>query len=565
MANIELGNREKIGNAIKSKLSLYSQEKLSRTYAYAKRTDFYSGAIKPVITQGHELISSRLCATIADKMAAYAGTNCFGVSITSKDITNEADNIMAQSAEDIISEIMSGSNKESWFLSANEVASRMGDGIVTMEDVDGIPYFEAVEKPENVTFIWKTDNFHELEGWAYEYGITPDAAKDRFKETLTSDGTLSLLDQEISTPNALRGLYDLAVDVLTQRKDNSAKFVKITLFNTFIDIYCEDKVVIPANSMVVMGNGIPFEIYPNKAKKLYHFKANTFPGLPTGVCDFETVAALVADYDKNISQQADAVSQSVNHTYKTTDSNIEKLKQRLNPNKTQIIKMQDASTVFEVLNKRVNAYDAEPLSKNIMNAIRTNCGLQELNQDQISPNVSGRALSYVFQGVIQSVTKKRVRWTPLCKDMVIDALRMFTEDKPDMKKAFFDADGVFKFKVNITWNDVLESDKATKIANILNLKNAKIISGYTAMDKADITDPNMEQKRIDLETQKDLEFQQQLQGKLNQPSTPTSPIMNESMNQPGEGIASGPGNAGGAQTSGMSSQSANNQLNNNGA
>jgi hypothetical protein len=141
---------------------------------------------------------------------------------------------------------------------------------------------------------------------------------------------------------------------------------------------------------------------------------------------------------------------------------------------------------------------------------------------------------------------------------------MFSDNNADMKKAFFDEDGAFRFNVNITWSDVLESDKATKIANILNLKNAKVISGYTAMSQADITDPTMEQKRIDLETQKELEFQKELQGELNPPSQPSGPILNESMNQPGEGIASAPGNAGSAQTSGMSSQSASNQSLNNG-
>jgi hypothetical protein len=564
MSIIEETKKESIKLAINTKLSLYSQEKLSRTYAYAKRIDFYSGAIKPVISNGHELISSRMCSTIADKMSAYAGTNCFGVSITSKNINDESENTLAQSAEDTINEIFDGSNKEEWYLNANECASRLGDGPVTMEDRNGVPYFEAVEKPENITFGWKTDNYHELEWWSYEYGITPEAAKDRFKTTLSVSGDLDPLEQNLSNGVSLKGLFDLAVDVLTQRKDNAPKFVKVTLFNTFIDIRDEaGNVIIPAESLVVLGNGIPFEIYDKKAKKLYHFKGNSFPGLSTGVCDFETVAALVADFDKNISQQADAVAQSVNHTYVTTDSNIEKLKQRLNPNKTQIIKKADPQTTFEVLNKRVNAYDAEPLSKNILNIIRTNSGLQELGQDQIGSNISGKALSQAYQGVLHIVNKKRIRWTSLIKDMVKDALWVFTDGNAEMRKAYFDSEGAFKFNVNVTWNDVMENDKATKIANILNLKNAKVISGYTAMGQADIADPTMEQKRIDLETQKELEFQQQLQGELNQPSTPTGPIMNESMNQPGEGIASGQGNAGSAQTAGMSGQGAANQMINN--
>lgn len=557
--------REKIRQSINSKLALYSTEKDNRMYAYAKRIDYYNGLIKPLVSPGHEEVNSRLHSAIADKISAYSGTNAFDINITAKDITNEADMTMAQTAEDIEKDVLDASDKDVWFLNCNETADRLGDGLVTTEIRDGMPYHESIEKPENVYFGWRTDNANELEWWAYEYGITPEAALDRFKERLTPNTEINriALDQP-SERNTLAGIYDLVISTLTQRQDTTPKFVKLTIFNTFIDIKDrEGKVIIPADSQVILANGTPYEIHEGKAKQLYHFKAFTSPGLPTGVCAFETSANLVVHLDKKLGEQSDASAQAVNPKFVTTDSNIERMKQRLVPNRSQIIKKQDKETVLELLKMDTNAYSPEPLIKNLINFIRNNSGLQELAQDQISPNISGRALAYVFQGIIQIVSKKRVRWSKIIKDMVVNDLWLFSEGKPEIRKAFFEGPN-FRFKVNVIWPEVMENDKATKIANVLNLTNAKIISKHTAMSQVDVADPTMEQKRVDLETAKELEYQQALQQELQQPSEPTGPIMNESMNQEGEGIASQPNSAGSAQTAGMSPQGAANQQMQNG-
>jgi hypothetical protein len=563
--NLTLLEQEQIRLAIKQKLQLYSTEKDNRMYAYAKRIDYYNGLIKPVVNFGHEEISSRMCAAIADKISAYSGTNAFDINLTARDITNEAEMALAQTAEDIEKEILEASDKDLWFMNCNETADRLGDGLVTTEMRDGMPYHENIEKPENVYFGWRTDNANELEWWAYEYGITPEAALDRFKERLTPSSDIDGLALNTATgKNTLAGIYDLVMSTLTQRQDTTPKFVKITIFNTFIDLKDQSgKIIVPAGSQVVCANGTPYETHKGKAKDLYHFKAFTSPGLPTGVCAFETSANLVVHMDKKLGEQSDASAQAVNPKFVTTDSNIERMKQKLIPNRSQIIKKQDKETVLELLKMDTNAYSPEPLLKNILNFIRTNSGLQELGQDQISPNISGRALAYVYQGIIQIVSKKRIRWSKILKDMVVNDLYMFTEDKPEMRKAFFDGKN-FKFKVNIIWPEVLENDRATKIANVLNLTNSKIISKHTAMTQVDIADPTMEQKRIDLETAKELEYQQALQQELQQPSEATGPIMNESMNQEGEGIASTPNNAGSAQTAGMGPQSSINQQNQNG-
>lgn len=556
-------NQDKISTAVNNKIAIYSAEKKARELACSTRIAYYSGEIEPKVGVGHEKIVTQLCASIADKMSAYIGVNPPDISILSKDISDESQNLQAQTAEDIIKDILESSDKNIWFLEANENGSRLGDGVIATDVVDGIPVHYSINKPQNVTFGWKTDNYKELEWWSYDFGITPGQAMDRFNEEFQANDTLDTNGDNVVIDRNRFSIYALGQMLLGKRDNNNKPlFVRITDFHTMVDIKEDGKVIVPANSNVVLANGKAMEVNEGKAKKLYHFVGNTFPGSPTGVCDFENSAELVTMYEKKLSEEADAVSQSVYHKFITTDNNLQKLVEKLTPNKSQIIKLQETDTVFKTLDLQSNAYNSEPLVKNIMNVIRTVSNLQELVQDQISPNISGKALAYVFQGVVQTVSKKRARWEKILKDLVVDDLFIVTKGTK-YQDTFFDSKGNFKFKVTINWPDILESDKSTKIANVLNMRNGQtpLISAYTARNELGVADPNMEDKRVEIEKQKELEFNQALQAEMAQPSEPTGPIMNESMNQPGEGIASSEGNPGGAQTSGMSSQGAANQLN----
>lgn len=558
-------DKQAIQQAVSHKLALYSVEKARRAWAYENRIKYYNGEILPEVSKGHEQITSKLCAAIADKMSSYIGTNVFSVNITSKDITNEIENEFAQLAERYINDIFLSSDKDLWFLEANEVASRLGDGVIATEIRNGLPYHYAVSNPGNVYFGWKTDNYKELEWWAYEYGITPEAAMDRFKEKLEPGAPTNKEISSSSFVRTARAIYDLAKETIARREDNEAKYVRIIDFHSFIDITDEDgEVLIPKFSNVVLANGEAFELNKGKAKNMYHFVANTFPGMATGVCDFEHSADLVMKFDKKLSEEADAVSQAVYHKYVTTDKNIEKIRQLLQPNKSQIIRLQDENQELKVLNLQGNSFNSEPLLKNILNIIRTLSGLQELGQDQVSPNISGRALAMVFQGTIQQTIKKRIRWESLIKDMVVDDLYIVSESNKDLKAAFFDEDNNFKFNINISWPEVLESDKHTKIANVVTMRSGQVplVSEHTARQMLEIADPVMEERRVNQEMEKRVKFQQELQGSMMQPSEGEGPILNEEDNQ-GEGIASSQGQAGTAQIGGMSSDGARAQQDNN--
>lgn len=558
---IDESKRADIKSAIKNKLDLYSDEKMNRSLAYSTRLAFYSGQITPEVGTGHELLVSNLCSSIADKQSAYIGTNPFDVNITPWDITSDADMTLAQSAEDAVLEVLENSDKDLWFLDANENGSRLGDAFIATIIENGVPTHENIEKPENVTIGWATDNAKRIEWWAYDYGISPAAAKEQFKKTLSPQnfnsisGNVSANDRE---PKTLYGfLSNLPLlSKLTDPLNN--KFVKVTDFHTFVDIKDDDgNILIKKFSNVILANDEPFEIIEGKAKGLYHFKGNTYPGLPTGVCDFETACEMIVKLDEALSVEADMVKQAGYHKILTNVGNVVNQKRKFIPGKTQIIQLPDADSFVKVLDLNSQSYNSEPLIKNIVSIVRTLSGLQELMQDQIAPNISGKALQAVMQGVLQVVSKKRKRWEKIIKDLCVDDLAILADGDPEMKKAWFDKDGKFRFKIKVNWPDVLDSDMATKIANVVNERSGTIplISEYTARQQIGVSDPIMEEKRVDKEMAKRVQIQQQLSGSMVAPSSPEGPMLTEDQNQPG--IGSAPGQAGTAQTSGMSAESAN--------
>jgi hypothetical protein len=558
MAKItDTNERMKLRSIIMNKLNLYDQERRERSFHYHLREQFYAGDVRPDVGEGHEEIKTELASAIADKMSAYVGVNAPEINILSKDINDDVLTYEAQVVEEILGDIYDEFFEE-MFLDANEGASRLGDGFIGTDVKNGVPYHYHIERPENVSVIWKTDNYKEHDCWAYIFGITKEAAKEIFKEDFAPIMNEVELSNVIEGKRTGKALFGLSLPGRTN-KDRTDKFVKITDFHTYIDLYDEEgKIAIPAGTNVIMVNDMPVETKADKAKNLYHFIANSFPRMSTGTCDFEHSAHMVTMLDKKLSEEADSVSQGVYHKFFTNDRSIAKLQDKFMPNKTQIITGSDDTSRLEVLKLNSNSYNSEPLVKNLLNVIRTTTNLQELAQDQVSPNISGRALALIYQGVIQSVGKKRKRWQRIIKQMVIDDMWMLSESDSKLRQIAFLPDGTFKFRIQINWPEVLEQDKQTIVTTVQAMRQGArpLISTYSAMQKVGIPDPVQELKRIEKERAEDMAFEQAVMGTAMQPSNPEGPILSESQNQ-GEGIPSMEGMPGSAQTT-VSPQGASN-------
>lgn len=548
------------------KLSLYEKERRNRNFYYDLRKKYYAGEIQPEVGEGHERINSQLAAAIADRMSAYAGTNCPDVNFRSKDITNDPDNFGAQIMESAIREVFESCDFDQVFSDANYTASWSGDGFVATEVRKGIPYHYEIARPGNVTVGWKSDNYKEIEWWAFTYGITPAQAKDIFGEEFQPMLNEIEMDNVVEGERTGKRLFGLPFTSRTaHQEDKNGKYVKVCDFHTFVNI--DDEVRAGDNLIAV--NDMPIELNKGQAKRLYHFLANKFPMSPTGISDFEHSAHMITMYDKKLSEEADAVSQGVYHKLVTNDRNVAKLQERFKPGKTQIITLADENSKLDVLQLNSQAYNSEPLIKNLLNIIRSTSFLQEIGQDQVAPNISGRALTMIYQGVIQSVQKKRVRWTTILKDLVVDDIKIIADSDPDFKKVAFDENGIFRYDIEVVWPDVLETDKQTTVTLVQAMRQGAtpLISDITARQMVGIADPVAEGKRVEQEMQTKMQAQVALanQAKAGMATGPQKPILSESQNQPEQGVPSGPGMAGSAQDQITPEGAAAQQLNNGGA
>jgi len=548
------------------KLSLYEKERRNRSFYYDLRKKYYAGEIQPEVGEGHERINSQMAAAIADRMSAYAGTNCPDINFRSKDITNDPDNMGAQIMESAIREVLNACDFPQVFADANYTASWSGDGFIVTETRKGIPYHYEISRPGNVMVGWKTDNYKEIEWWAFIYGLTPEQAKSIFDEDFQPMMNELEQDNVVEGERTGKRLFGLPFTSKTAHmEDKGGKYVKITDFHTFIDIDDEVK----AGDNIICVNDMPVELNKGQAKQLRHFLANKFPQSPTGISDFEHCAHMITMYDKKLSEEADAVSQGVYHKLVTNDRNVAKLQERFKPGKTQIITLADENSKLDVLQLNSQAYNSEPLIKNLLNIIRSTSFLQELGQDQVAPNISGRALTMIYQGVIQSVQKKRVRWTMILKDMVVSDIEILAKEDAALKNVAFDENGMFRYDIEVVWPEVLEQDKQTTVTLVQAMRQGQtpLISDITARQMVGIADPVAEGKRVEQEL--DMKVKAQLaqanQIKSGMSTGPQKPILSESQNQPEQGVPSGQGMAGSAQDQITPEGAAAQQLNNGGA
>lgn len=549
MLNLERSQASDLKVQIDNLLAVYESERSNRSHYYDLRKMFYSGLVRPKVGEGHEQITSELASAIADKMAAYIGTSRPRINLKPFDINSDEELMWAEFWEREFSNVLNNSDFDELYLDTNEVASRLGDGFIVTEIKNGMPFHYGIQRPENVMLGWRTDNFKEIEWWCYFYGLSKQAAKVQFSKEFQEMSNQSISNIGIvgNTPEDLYGFNNL-FNIGVQDPSKNLKMVQIADFHAIEDVSDDVK----SGDNVVIVNKVPYQMNPGKAKKIYHIIANSLPDSPTGICDFEHAAHLITIWEQELSKQSDVNTQGSYPKYITTERNTKQIEAGLKPGKTQVIKVSDEPNAkFDVLKTQNSTYNAEPLIKNILNIIRTTTHLQEIGQDQISPNISGKALTMVYQGVVQTVTKKRIRWNKIFRQMVLDDIDEMTKTDKVMRQTAFDENGNFKFDIEVIWPEVMEQDKASRIATVQSMRQGQtpLVSSYTAMQMIDIPDPIQEEKRIKKEMAENMAYQQALVGTEMQPSNPQGPILTESDNQPTEGVASSPGLAGSAQQS----------------
>lgn len=525
MAKISEAKRPDVTREVIGRMYTARTEHANRQLLYSLRRGYYDGTIRPTVDRGHDLIYTQYAPVIVDKMAAYLMGNGLTIKLKVANISDKEQTVAAEYANAIANRLYND-NYDFTLALYNMVhtSGLYGDGIFATEEVDGIPVHYSLDNPQNVILGFRDDQFEALDFYAFDKNVSVEYVKETYgidvsPMPLTKDGFVQGTLNSQLNPFGQGGPQDLSYTGAAKNVDATTNMAKYTCFYDFIK----------GERVQLFNDEARFK--DNKIVPVYHFVANRSIGEPFGQSDFEEVAHIITKIDEKLSEQSDAVSAGVHHKI-LTDQNIDEISKKWKANKTQAFKVPGGANPgrFEILNTSTNVQNSELLLNTLMNTLRTGSGLQELGQDQIAANVSGRAIAYMFQGVVQRIKTKRLRLNALLRQLVIDDFEYMARNDPQLRKVAFDKDGLFKFKVDIKYPPVLEQDEQIRISNIQTMRQGKtpLISDYQArlLLSDYVDDPNEEAARVDMEikeaNQRDIDLQTAL-AKAAQPQPETPP------------------------------------------
>jgi hypothetical protein len=553
MAQLTDTERFTVSKEIQAKLNRLNSDKGRRSILYDLRKGYYDGTIKPVVERGHDLIYTQFAATIVDRFAAYMMANGFTIKLKPTDVADPVQVSNAVFVNSLADDLYNNSpdfQYQAYLLAF--LGGLYGDSFLGTKIVDGVPEHYTVAQPHNVMLGFRDDNYNEFDYYAYEQGMSVDAIEQVYGIKVSATSMPSKPGYVYGSMNTHRNPFGDTGDNINEARtapDTDSNMASVVVVHDFI-----------TKKRTQLFNGKAY-FQDEELSNFYHYVGNFDPNNGYGVSDFETCAQLITKLEQKLSEESDAVSHGT-HLKIITDRNAKELQEKWKPYKTQAFEVPSTpkgNGRLEVLNTNISTYSSQQLVAMLMNILRTNSGLQELGQDQIAANVSGRAIAYMFQGVILKIKAKRMRFNSIMTQMVIDDLEIIAKENPELKKMCF-KDGKFQFKINVKYPPVLEQDEQIRLANInlMSTGDEPLISKYSArqliLDYID--DPLEEEKRIQQEKDAIMERQAKLaaaQAAAAAKSAPGGPAsitpggMDTATADQGQGVPSTPGNAGGAQ------------------
>lgn len=519
----------------------------SRNILYDLRKGFFDGTIRPTVERNHDVVCTQYAATIVERFAAYAISNGFVIKIKPEDISDESQVMAAEMLNRVIDK-MYNENDEFLLHCYNLFfyAGLYGDGYLGTDIKDGIPSHYSILQPQNIFLRFDDDNYNSFNAYMYERGVDTEVVKNTYGID-ASPYALSHPGYTYGSINTHENPYGLPKNGNFANQSYKVNFdphnmSKVTVFHDFIN----KKRIQFVNDMPIMAD--------STLENLYHLVGNFDPNNPYGISDFETVSNIITKLEEKLGEESDAATGAVHHKI-LTDQNVQEIQQRWDPRKTQAFRVPNLPQPgrFEILNTAVNTYPMGQYIDQLMNILRTGSGLQELGQDTISANVSGRAIAYMFQGVTQKIKTKRIRFNTIVKQMVIDDMEILAKNDKDLRDAAFE-NGTFRLKIDVKYPPVLEQDEQIRISNLQTMTAGGLISKYSArLHLSDyIDDPSEEAKKIQSEKEEEIMNEQKLQ-RATQPQASAQSVAPaemgpEAIGGEGTGQVSTEGNAGTALT-----------------
>lgn len=519
---------------------------------YAIRRGFYHDLITPMPAgPGGDQLNTGLPAMITRKLWSYFLGNGFQIKARAGDVSDKLGIARASVGNKTFDFLY---NRNTDFQAAiSEMgfqAGKDGDGYIGTEIVDGVPTHYHIPNPEHVGYLYKDDTHTEAELVASDRNISIRVIKELYDETVTEQ----MLVYTAASAWMNSGDYGQAAPLsfanlaTTMREPNlsispNRRMGKVS----YVFDYVKDLTYYLIDGRVVAKE--------EGALPIYKFRANLRAGMPNGIADFEEVAHLIAALDEKVSQESDTVTRGSRiKLIAPTKGAAETLQAQINWKKDQVLHISDKNPIgantgspVDVLKTNENVYNFQHFDDLMTNLIRTGSGLQELLQDTIAPNVSGKALQQLYQGTKQMVTGKQKELVRILMQMIKDDITVLGQ-KDKTVKELLDKDGNLAIQIDVRFGSIIPQEEQTHIGNIVAMRggNVPLISDETAREQLPdfIADPAEEARRIDEETEILAKRMKAQNTVVNQVNTPGAAAPEGA---PEEGLPSAPGDAGSAQ------------------
>lgn len=494
-----------------------------------------------------ESINPRTAFAIIERLSSFFGANPPLHDLEPIDFEDPLQFSQVQYVEDFSYRLLESTDWEWQFFRFAKTGSVTGEGLLRMFEIDGFPFVEAIESPENVIIGYGTDDFSSVDFWSREDKWSPQMVRKTYPNApLTAEQQQSLTGGVMAnikrTGNRLFGIKQDTYSNVMQRSNKGTP-------KGFIDriMYEDDEVTaIVINDRVVRTIDHNFGFAP-----IYPFRNIFEPGSLVGMSDIEGIQQYINAQHALLSKANDAVADSVYRLLVTNSKSLNK--EDLKPNRHRLVRL----SASETLEDRTRA-NAAPIGEIVNFEQRINKMIQDhgfapeaIFGGMDVSNLSGRAIRLLYVSILALIQAKRLQFTPIYKQIVRDMLSVVRQSGSKEAKAIVGDEEIY-FPMKVEYADVLE-DRNEEINRAATLRDRKLISKFRARKMAGIRNPQLEDFLMSIEDKQDALSQQELIQTVNQmqggqQSSPSSaPITTEADNET-PGIPAGPGTAGGSNS-----------------
>lgn len=352
-----------------------------------------------------------------------------------------------------------------------------------------------LEKPQNLRFGWKGDNFREWDFAAYVYQISVDSANREYGHLLKPGETFQ--QSKLGLPLQNIGLIDTTTVygqvAQGQPVPTDRPMVTVVDFTGNLPGWAPDGKSIKE---VDRGNEKPFSLLcvggrvgdivtdEKKLPKYYRIDNRWVPGQSWGDSD---ISESLIDINKEVVRlMRDMGVWADKNLWKIllgkglTEEALVKLKGKKRT--TKILAVSPEQSIEEVSTTAQPLSEFAKLVDQKIDLFVRLAGVGRVLFDDPTVNAnSNQALMTTLKGVVDIVESKQKRWNPELVDMFTDALYMAGDFVPGLKEAL-DDDPDWEFLVE--WPSILRREDPAFQTMWLNFMNRGVVSAETFMQKA---------------------------------------------------------------------------------